>query len=275
MKSLILIVAIVLMAGCASNVEKGVVQLEKLSEITNIWQTAKEMHPAWQSLYPVCLIDGGDYTLYRADERGNWQKVDEGDIGMKLPKGVKAAFPLPFGDHEMACILDTDCFSTKEDMAIVFHEFVHCYQFATCEQDIKATMRVAQQNKHTGGMWEIEYAFPYDNELVGKTYLLMTDAAKDGNRDEVIRLRKTIRENVSEQDWEYLCWQEFKEGTARFLQNELSERLDAKPALSSRLLPINRVSFYEGGEMVIRLLMQDDPGVEKDFPELWNKIYGL
>ncbi len=275
MKFVVVLALVISIMACAKQVANEEEQLLKLSEITRIWQTAKEMHPAWHKLYPVCLIDDGNYKLYHPDGADNWTKVDEGKFGMRLPDGVKAAFPLPFGDHDMACILDVNCFHTKEDMAIVFHEFVHCYQSATCEHDIKATLRVAQENKHTNGMWELEYAFPYDNELAGKTYIQMIEAAENKDRDEVIRLREMIRKNVTEQDWEYLCWQEFKEGTARFLQNELSKRLDAKPALSNRSLPINRVSFYEGGEMIIRLIMLDDEGIEKDFPRLWTRISNL
>ncbi len=275
MRNIIVLILVLAFAGCASQTEKQIKHLQKLTEITEIWQTAKEIHPAWAKLYPVCLIDGKKYTLYTPDENGEWKLTGAGIYPNPLPKGIKAAFRIPVNNYEMACVLDTNSFSTKEDMTIVFHEFVHCYQAYSCEEDIKSGLKVAQENQDTGGMWELQYPFPYDNELVGKTYIEMTEAAKRGDRDEVVRLRRIIQQNVSEQDWEYMCWQEFKEGTARWLQNVLSERLGAKPATSGHSLPINRVIFYEGGEMIIRLLTKDNESIGEDFPGLWQEIYRL
>ena len=264
-----------LLSACAKTELEPESFMPGLARVTDVWQTARTIHPAWHKLYPICLTDGESFILFHPEANGEWSVADRGKVNMELPKGIQAAFPMPFHNYEMACVLDVKRFASLEDMTVVFHEFVHCYQMEICDAELKANLLVAQENKHTNGMWELMYPFPYDKGEIGESYLQMIDAADRGDREAVVALRAKIRDSVSRQDWEYLTWQEFKEGTARWLQNVLAARIGARPARSSRTLPIDRVTLYEGGERVILLLNEENPELGTHFPALWQAIYEL
>ncbi len=270
-----LAVIIMLLASCTNQKIDEQKYISQLDEVTKLWQTARTLHPAWQQLYPVCLINCERFTLYKPEADNSWRKIDSGNVNMQLPDGIMAAFPMPFHNYEMACVLDDRSFSTKEDMTIVFHEFVHCYQAATCDSDLKERLFIAKEYAHTNGMWELQYPFPYENDAVGNLYIQMIEACEQGNREKVAQMRNEIRTLVSANDWEYLTWQEFKEGSARWLQNTLAREIGANEASSKRSQPIDRVTFYEGGEKVIQLLTAENPALGSDFPALWKAITEL
>jgi hypothetical protein len=245
----------------------------KLTEINRVWDLTRDMHPAWSQLQPVCVISGQRYCLFHPQEDGSWRPVRTGRLEMAVPVGIRAAFPLPFADGEMACVIDSTGLDSPREIAVVFHEFVHCFQFNTCEMTIKNQMEIGREGAASGnGMWELNYPFPYADSLVTRDYLSMIDAAERGDTLETRRLRGRIHDRVSARDWEYLTWQEFKEGSARWLENRLRAKLNLEPARSMRTPPMNRVTLYEGGDRLIRLLTASRPDLGNDFPALWAAI---
>jgi len=244
-----------------------------LQHITTMWHSLKGLHPAWEKLYPVCIAHGDNYYLYVATPQGDWSLEQIVNRPGQVPQEIRAAYPLDFADNQIACVIDPSVFEDQKQMIIVFHEFVHCYQFNTCEAEIKGSLEVCRaEMMKQNWMWELNYDFPYNDRKVAKTYLAMIKAARQGKSDRVRKLRSQLRSMISEQDWEYLTWQEFKEGTARYLENELNARYGYRLSTSSSKQPLNRVIFYEGGERMIRLLIKANPSVATDLPLLWHAL---
>lgn len=276
MRKLILLV-ICLILVCYAFSQESEKSIEKqLAAVSQMQNIANSIHPAWSQLYPICIVDSNQYTVYRQNKEGKWKETKKGTLQMTVPKGVQAAFPLHFLNNEIACVVGKESFITQKDLVVIFHEFVHCYQFNTCESKIKSGMAIARKAaEENNAMWELNYAFPYNNEIVSKDYLAMIDAAERKDVKATIDLREEIKEQLTPEQWEYLVWQEFKEGSARWLQNELNQKLGLEQVHSARKQPIDRVLFYEGGEKVIRLLVSDDPSLRDDFPAIWESLYNL
>ncbi len=245
-----------------------------LHPITKMWQTAKTMHPAWEKLYPICIASGDDFYLYQPSSNGTWTLTKTENRSGQVPKEIRAAYPVDFADNQIVCVIDPSVLANQKQIITVFHEFVHCYQFNTCEFSIKDSLQVNQDAMaQKNWMWELNYPFPYDNIKVTKTYLTMIAAAKQGKVKQVGILRGKLRSLLTKQEWEYLSWQEFKEGTARYLQNELNAKYGYPRATSSHQKPLNRVIFYEGGDYMIRMLLKSNPDMINDLPALWIALY--
>jgi hypothetical protein len=52
-----------------------------------------------------------------------------------------------------------------------------------------------------------------------------------------------------------MIWQEWKEGFARFIENQINGRLNLPENHGGKEKPFNRVVFYEGGAHYIKLLI--------------------
>lgn len=74
-------------------------------------------------------------------------------------------FPLSSYNGRVACVVTPEIFDEPGGIVTILHEFVHCYQFSTCEMDLKAKLAVARQAETEGDMmWEIEHPFPYEDQ---------------------------------------------------------------------------------------------------------------
>jgi hypothetical protein len=144
----------------------------------------------------------------------------------QIPVGVRAAMPLPFWENRMACVITPEIFAETGGYAVIFHEFVHCYQWETCELRLKTSLRIyktAMERKDF--MWELQYPFPYRDEEIAADYGAMLEALVTEDEKRAASLREAIRDRLSPEEWEYMTWQEWKEGTARYLENEIKARL--------------------------------------------------
>lgn len=64
-------------------------------------------------------------------------------------------------------------------------------------------------------MWELEHPFPYGDADFVRDYKDLLSALGTGDEGRVVSIRKALKERLSWEDWEYMTWQEWKEGTAR------------------------------------------------------------
>ena len=121
-------------------------------------------------------------------------------------------------------------------------------------------------------MWELQHPFQYDDPAFRRDYEAMLASLAEGDLDHARADRKAIRERLSRMDWEYLTWQEWKEGLARYLENSANARLGLPENRGGRRPPFSRVSFYAGGEALIRSLATEKPGLAKDIEALYRRI---
>jgi hypothetical protein len=215
-------------------------------------------------------------------------------VEMEMPQNVRATFPLGFYDGKPAAVITEEAFETIEGTVIIFHEFVHCFQTNEAGAlDLRQTLTVAQEAEEKGDIqWELTYPFPYTSEFfVSKTEEL--DAGYD-----IVKYHKEMKDELNQKDFEYMVWQEFREGHANYIENLIRERwglkktgfpLILKGYLQYRenlmiemlgdnvplpLLPpsFESIFFYEIGKRYIETLIKNDPGLKGDIAALFKKM---
>jgi len=74
-------------------------------------------------------------------------------------------------------------------------------------------------------------------------------------------------------DYEYMVWQEWKEGFARFIENRIRRKLDLSENHDGREEPFDRVVFYEGGAGFLELLGIQDPRMTIEIDRFFETMF--
>jgi hypothetical protein len=119
--------------------------------------------------------------------------------------------------------------------------------------------------------WEINHPFPFDS-LFLTNYKLFIDALSAGDEVKAGEYRKMFKETLSNIDFEYLIWQEWKEGFARYIENEIRAYAGTKENTGGIDYPQDRVVFYYGGSQFIKFIISREPEAKTNLKLLYNKI---
>lgn len=237
-----------------------------LGQIFELQDHIADLHPLLRQTFPVAIHSGNELWLYRPEPSArSFRHVGTGPVPFEFPQNIRAAFPLEELGWECACIVSENAFDSLEGYIFVFHEFVHCYQYTTCEEKLKATLEVAKVSmERQDAMWEIQYPFPYNS-------LAFIDVYKRQLEGDFSH-RPKLRQELDGLEYEYLVWQEWKEGFARWLENRIRERLELPKNKTGSEQPYNRVSFYAGGAALIKHLSMRTPTLTNDLGNLFRQI---
>lgn len=122
-------------------------------------------------------------------------------------------------------------------------------------------------------MWEIEHPFPYDNhEFISETTQL-NNHFKNRDYEQVLKYHKKFAEELNIVDYEYMIWQQWKEGFARYIENLIRANLNLKLNTAELEKPFSRVTFYELGSKHIELLVERDSKLKENIKELFFKMF--
>jgi hypothetical protein len=150
---------------------------------------------------------------------------------------------------------------------------VHCSQGNTVEYEIKATLKIAAEATERGNfMWELEHPFPYADPDFVRHYSAMNAAFLKGDAERALAERAELRTHLSAIDYEYMVWQEWKEGLARFLENRIQEKRGLPVNTFGDKPPYNRIAFYHGGASYIAHLVRENPALHKDPKALFDAM---
>jgi hypothetical protein len=250
---------------------------ESLREVFSLRDQIKNIHPILENLYPVAVAEGEDLLIFKPDEvRKIYGLALRTPAPMPIPEGIRAAFPLEALGNKPACVVTGEVFDSLEGYVLIFHEFVHCHQFLTCEPKLKERLLVyrrAMEKKDY--MWELQHPFPYTDPAFERTYRRLLQALDSGDKPAVRESRSVLRRILPEIDYEYMVWQEWKEGLARFLENRIRVRLGLAENNNGLEGSFSRVSFYAGGEKMIRFLATRDANVPRDIEKTFEAIYSI
>ncbi len=121
-------------------------------------------------------------------------------------------------------------------------------------------------------MWEINHPFPYeDSFVINKTIELESFLEKESITG-VVYFHSQMRDYLNKIDYEYMIWQEWKEGYARYIENLIRKKIGIKTN-SNKIQPkLNRISFYEIGSKYIHLLIKENPNLKNDLNGLYYKM---
>jgi len=247
---------------------------ENLQKLFELQKKIGRIHPFLNKFYPVAIVEGDLFYVFDLDpSKRHYALAKLAKPAMIVPEGVRAAFPLDFYDNKMACVVTGDVFDDLSGYVTIFHEFVHCAQAECCEQKLKSELSVARRAQQAGDyMWELDHPFPYEDSDFKEIYTIFLEAAAEGDADTVMRCRIFLKETLNMPDYEYMVWQEWKEGFARLIENRIRKRLELEENHGGIVQPYNRVTFYEGGARFISVLFSKDKSLEKDIEELFFKM---
>lgn len=247
---------------------------DPLGQVFAVQRQIRDLHPAFHKVYPIAVVRDKRISVYvPVPEHWSYRLAASAPDAYNIPEGVRAAMPLDFWGGRIACVVTPEVFDTPAGYVTIFHEFVHCYQWETCEMRLKEKLEVFRQaQERRDFMWELQHPFPYEDPAFRSDYEAMLKSLAEGDLDHARADRKATRERLSREDWEYMTWQEWKEGLARYLENAANARLGLPENRGGRRPPFTRVSFYAGGEALIRALVKEKPGASRDIEALYHRI---
>ena len=245
-----------------------------LKKIFDLQTRFAPLHPALEKVYPVAVVENKTFYIFEpVPGEKAYRLVLTAPDTFDMPKGIRAAMPLGFWDNRMACVVTGEIFGEPTGYVFIFHEFVHCAQWGSCEQKLKQGLSIFQEAmKSKNYMWELQYPFPYASPAFTETYAALIKAWEKNDADAAGALTAALKTSLSPAEWEYLTWQEWKEGLARYLENRMREVVGLPENKGGEKPPFDRVTFYRGGDMLIRFLERRRPGTVKDMEKLYRII---
>ncbi len=243
----------------------------QLQRVFEVQDGIRDLHPFLQRVFPIALVEDGRFLIYDSEPDGRrYDFVREAATPMPIPRGVRAAFPLESYGDRMACVVTDDVFAEPDGVVTIFHEFVHCQQAESCEPRLKQRLGVARRAQAAGDhMWELDHPFPYAAADFVRLYEAFLTT---GTLEEAEGVRRQLRGVLEGQDHEYMVWQEWKEGFARFIENRICRRLGLPENHGGRARPFSRVAFYAGGAHYIGLLGAQDAGLIVQIERLFERM---
>jgi hypothetical protein len=248
---------------------------EKLDRLISLHRDVAEMNPALERCYPIAIVVNDQFQIYDLDNGLScYQFQRNAPIPMPIPTGTRAAFQIEDYDGRIACVVTPEIFDSMDGYVTILHEFVHCYQYETCEQALKMKLDIARQAQEEGDfMWEIKHPFPYSATNFIEPYGRFLEAMENGIQTQVIAQRRELKRYLGCHDYEYMVWQEWKEGFARWVENLVKCQLGMKENKGGFRQPYSRVLFYAGGEAYIEYLKKRNPNLVKDLRSLFQSLY--
>jgi hypothetical protein len=248
----------------------------KIDKAFAVNDQVRDIHPVLRKLYPIALVENKIIYIFEPDQAARKYRLaatvpDPYD----LPKGIRAAMPLGFWNNRTACVVSSEIFDEADGYVMMFHEFVHCAQAEICEQKIKENLQIYQEAmKKKDYSWELQYPFPYGDDVFINAYGALLKALEEAQGNQVQALRAQLRDSLTKAQWEYMTWQQWKEGFARFVENRMRNRIGLAENKGGGKTPYSRTSFYYGGDMLIRFLASQDNTVMENIELLYSRIFG-
>jgi hypothetical protein len=247
---------------------------DSLQKIIDLQKKIDRLHPFLKKLYPVVILEEGSFYLFDIESSPKrYEFVKSAPSSFEAPQGLRAAFPLDFYDNQTACVVTGDVFDDLAGYVMIFHEFIHCAQAKNGEQELKSGLgiaRAAMEEEYV--MWELEHPFPYEDVQFVDIYSVFLEKAAEDDAEGVARCRAFLKETLNTHDYEYLVWQEWKEGLARMIENRIRKKLDLELNLGGLEKPFHRVTFYQGGAFYIDILISQDKELEDDIKALFQRM---
>jgi hypothetical protein len=236
---------LLLLAGCAfgQNPAASKLSADDSVRIREFYRLASQISakvwPGFEKVpAPLLLVtQEAEFLTHHPNPPKDFTRIDN-DLYVRprqFPTGLLATFPA-FGPPSVIVIGDPANTSAKTStpwLITLMHEHFHQWQDEQPDLYSKVNALGLAHGDQTG-MWMLNYAFPYEDAEVGRSYAELRDAllvAIDENDEkrfqEAARAymveRKKFFAKLSEEDRRYLSFQLWKEGIARYVQVKCAE----------------------------------------------------
>jgi hypothetical protein len=241
-----------------------------LDRVVRLQHDVRDVHPLFAASYPIAVVENSTFYVFEPIlDAGGYALSAVEAVSIPVPPGVRAAFPLDSLDGRAACVITPDAFDSMQGYVLILHEFAHCHQWATCEPGLREGLELARKARAAGDvMWEISYPFPYARvEAIHRQWIAELER---GHLDSHLRL--DLRARLTADDWDYLTWQEWKEGSARYIENRIRSRLGLSANRRGHSGELDRTSFYAGGALYAAYLISRRPTLASDMALLFSAM---
>lgn len=270
-KTLLLIIFFSIAQKISAQTDKEITQKidSSLIVLTNLASETKVIHPCLVEFHPVAIAFKDSLFIFDYNkEKGKYEFIKKSAQPFPIPEGMEASFPLSVYNNIPSCIITPATFNSNAGYATILHEFIHCCQFNSVEPAIKQELEIYQTAMEKQDYsWEILHPFPYRDSLFINYYRSFKNALIQNNDNEAKQFRLKLKNHLSKIDFEYLLWQEWKEGLARYIENKVRILLGININNYGIDAPYDRVAFYYSGELLIKHLENHNPALSEK-PEL-------
>ncbi len=249
-------------------VDSGLVKLVQLQ------QELKKIHPLLESLYPVAVVENDSIYIFDYDSiAADYIFIKKDHVPFPMGKGIRASFPLSVYDNIPSCVVSPEVFDSLSGYPVIFHEFIHCGLVYTSEQKLKSGLNISlEAMRNENYSWELTHPFPYDDSLVITMFGEFITSLKIREGIKVKKIRSEMRNYLNPLDFEYMVWEEWKEGFARLIENKIQAELGLGINNSVNLKSLNRVSFYFSGSEFINFLIKENESLFLNSEQLFETM---
>lgn len=265
--------------------------------------------PGWSDApFSLLLIDGESEYLVcpPAGAKGFELATRDEKLGCDVLTRKRVTNPnllatYPAFGAEPTIVVGTPKVTGKSDAAWIItllHEHFHQLQYSRPDY-YPAAAKLNLSHGDESGMWMLNYPFPYSDANVQQRMTRFTNAlasalAARGSADFASSLRdvkarwRELRESLNADDYRYLMFQVYQEGTARYVELRVAEELaksgsgcmsrEAASEVASQLRATidstlanpnlgekQRVAFYSVGAAIAMLLDEVSPNWKRDY----------
>ena len=246
-----------------------------LENIIKVHNKIKHIHISLGKLYPITIINDGYFYVFDVSEAGHkYEFKRKVETSVVVSGEILTAFNLDFYDMKPSVVISKNMIENLGNDILVLHEFVHCFQLESGAVEIRNGLSIqAQEMVKNNYSWEINFPFPYNNKyFINKTMELAGDFS-NGNYENVEVYRNCMRAYLHKAEYEYMIWQQWKEGFARYVENLIRRELGLR--LNGNILaePFGRVHFYEIGNKYIEMLLEKEKGLNENIVKLFYEMF--
>ena len=251
-----------------SKIESALVKLVEMQK------EIKDIHPFLSIFHPIAMLEEAHLFIFDYDSLSHQYRFQKkAPVPFQMTKGIRAAFPLSVNDGKPTCIVSEEIFDNQDGYTTIFHEFMHCNQANSCEYKLKKTLEISRLAAETNNYaWELNHAFPYQASVFVEYYSAFLDALDRYDHKTIMDCRTQLKKYLSQIDYEYMVWQEWKEGFARLIENRIRAEYDLDVNLYGLDKPYDRIAFYSGGARFIDYLTRDDEALLVSIESLFRRM---
>jgi hypothetical protein len=246
-----------------------------LNRIGEIHEKVRDLFKALNRLQPIAIAENDSFYIFDIDSSFAYKFIKKIPCTFSIPMGIRAAMPLEGYDFKSVCVVTPDALESAEEAVIIFHEFIHCYQFQTIEMQLKKELEINEEEmKKNNFMWEISYKFPYENEKFVLYYTEFLNAIERKDKNGIKVSRESLKNTLTGKEYEYMVWEEWKEGYARYAENCMRSFFGFGLNNFGIEKPFSRITFYCGGSKYIEYLIEEGSSSKDDLELLYKFIKG-
>jgi hypothetical protein len=149
-------------------IEQGFInnQLNYLHNLCKTHDRVKWLGESISELQPVAIVKDNHFFVFEPDDK-KYKFIMKHPTPFPINFEIYAAFPLECYQNKIVAIVTENALREEKNYVIVLHEFVHCFQWNTCEKELRSGLVIEKEQMSKGRFdWEINYPFPYEDDFL-------------------------------------------------------------------------------------------------------------